>query len=157
VAAAVISADVAIGPTILFGGLALGIVVFLPILLIETLALWGLKWASFGRSLLDALLANLASAIFGLVFFTIFYSISFQCRRVPTPDGQHSIQSCDWTISPILWFFVMVVLSVAIEGGVLLLRKRHPARKTWASAIVANLASYLLLGLLALAGALALP
>jgi hypothetical protein len=152
-----IIADVAIGPTILFGGLALGAIVFIPILIIEALALWGLKWGSFGRALLDALLANLASTVFGLVFFSVFYGISFQCRRVPTPDGQHSIQSCDWTISPILWFLVMVVLSVAIEGGVLLLRKRHPARKTWISAIVMNLASYLLLGLLALAGALALP
>ena len=152
-----IIADVAIGPTILFGGLALGAIVFIPILIIEALALWGLKWGSFGRALLDALLANLASTVFGLVFFSVFYGISFQCRRVPTPDGQHSIQSCDWTISPLLWFLVMVVLSVAIEGGVLLLRKRHPARKTWISAIVMNLASYLLLGLLALAGALALP
>jgi hypothetical protein len=152
-----IIADVAIGPTILFGGLALGIVVFIPILIVEALALWGLKWGSFGRALLDALLANLSSKVFGLVFFTVFYGISFQCRRVPTPDGQHSIQSCDWTISPVLWFLAMIVLSVAIEGGVLLLRRRHPARKTWVSAIVMNLASYVLLGALAVLGALALP
>ncbi len=148
--------DIAIGPTILFGGLALGIIVFIPILIVETLALWGLKWGSLGRTLLDALLANLASAVFGLVFFTIFYTTSFQCRYIPYDSGQNPVQLCDWTISPILWFLVMVVLSVAIEGAVLMLRRRHPARKTWVSAIVANLASYLL-GLLALAGALALP
>jgi hypothetical protein len=149
--------DVAVGPTILFGGLALGLIIFLPIWIIEALALWGLKWGSFGRALLDALFANVASAIFGLVFFTLFFSTSFQCRRVPTADGQHSVQSCDWTISPILWFIAMVALSILIEGGVLLLLKRHPPRKTWRSAIIANVASYVLLGMLALVGALALP
>jgi hypothetical protein len=149
--------DVAVGPTILFGGLALGVVVFIPILIIEALALWGLKWGSFGRALLDALIANVASAIFGLVFFTLFFTTSFQCQRIPTDDGQHSVQSCDWAISPVLWFIAMVVLSILIEGGVLALLKRHPPRRTWRSAVAANLASYALLGLLALVGALALP
>lgn len=149
--------DVAIGPTILFGGLGLGLVLFIPILIIEALALWGLKWGTFGRSLLDALLANIASTIFGLLFFTLFFSTSFQCRRVPTDDGQHSIQSCDWTISPVLWFIVTAALSILIEGGVLLLLKRHPPRKTWTAAVAANVASYVVLGLLALAGVLALP
>ena len=152
-----ITGDVAVGPTILFGGLMLGLVIFVPILIVEALALWGLKWGSFCRALIDALIANVASAIFGLVFFTLFYTTSFQCRRIPTADGQHSVQSCDWTISPILWFIAMAVLSILIEGGVLALLKRHPPRKTWTSAIAANLASYVLLGLLALVGALALP
>jgi hypothetical protein len=149
--------DVAIGPTILFGGLAVGLAVFLPILIVEALALWRLKWGTFGRSLLDALLANFVSAIFGLAFFTVFYAVSFQCQRIPTDDGQHSIQSCDWTISPILWFVVMIALSLAIEGGVLALLKRHPSRQTWVAALVANAASYLLLGVLAVLGVLALP
>jgi hypothetical protein len=147
-------ADVAVGPTILFGGLTLGLILFVPILIIETLALWGLRWGSLGRSLVDALIANIASTIFGLVFFTLFFNISFQCQRIPTSDGLHSVQSCDWTISPVLWFAAMVVLSILIEGGVLLLRRRHPPRKTWIAAIAANIASYALLGLLALAGAL---
>jgi hypothetical protein len=149
--------DVAVGPTILFGGLALGLVVFIPILIVETLALWGLKWGSFGRALIDALIANGASAIFGLVFFTLFFNTSFQCRRIPTADGQHSVQSCDWTTSPILWFIAMAVLSILIEGGVLALLKRHPPRKTWTSAVAANVTSYVLLGLLTLIGALAWP
>src|SRR5262245_53916733 len=149
--------DVAVGPTILFGGLMLGLVIFVPILIVEALAFWGLRWGSFGRALLDALIANIASAIVGLVFFTLFYTASFQCRRIPTADGLHSVQSCDWTISPVLWFIVMVVLSILIEGGMLLLLKRHPPRKTWTSVIAANLASYVFLGLLALVGALALP
>src|SRR5215211_4330577 len=111
-----ITGDVAVGPTILFGGLILGLVVFVPILIIEALALWGLKWGSFGRALIDALIANVASAIFGLVFFTLFYTTSFQCRRIPTADGQHTVQSCDWTASPVLWFIAMAVLSILIEG-----------------------------------------
>jgi len=149
--------DVAIGPTILFGGLALGLIVFVPILLIEALALWGLKWGSFGRALVDALLANVASSLFGLVFFAVFFTVSFQCRYIPTDSGQDAVQSCDWTISPVVWFIAMVALSILIEGGVLLLLKRHPARRTWRSAVVANVASYVLLAALALVGALALP
>src|SRR5215212_7444701 len=125
-AAMLIIGDVAVGPTTLFGGLALGLIVFIPILIIEALALWGLKWGSFGRVLLDALLANVASAIFGLVFFTIFYTASFQCQLIPYDSGQDPVQSCDWTISPILWFIAMAALSILIEGGVLLLLKRHP-------------------------------
>src|SRR5262245_55276746 len=135
-----ITGDVAVGPTIIFLGLAFGLMVFVPIWIVESLALWGLKWGSFGRALLDALIANGASTIFGLVFFTLFFSSNFQR-----------------TNSPILLFVAMVVLSILIEGGVLLLLKRHPPRKTWTSAIAANLASYALLGLLALVGALALP
>jgi len=152
-----ITGDVAVGPTILFGGLILGLVIFVPIWIVEALVLWGLKWGSFGRALLDALIANGASAIFGLVFFTLFYTTSFQCRRIPTADGLHTVQSCDWAASPVLWFIAMAVLSILIEGGVLALLKRHPARKTWTSAIAANLASYVLLGLLALVGTLAWP
>ena len=152
-----IVADVAVGPTILFGGLGLGLITFIPILIVEALALWGLKWGSFGRALLDALLANAASAIFGLVFFTLFYSLSFRCQFIPYDSGPDAGQSCDWAVSPILWFIAMVALSILIEGGVLALLKRHPPRKTWTSAIAANLASYVLLGLLALVGALALP
>ena len=152
-----IVADVAVGPTILFGGLALGLIVFIPIMIVEALALWGLKWASFGRSLLDSLIANLASTIFGLAFFTLFFTTSFQCQRVPTADGQHSLQSCDWTISPGRWLVVMVVLSILIEGGVLLLLKRHPPRKTWSSVVIANIGSYILVGALALLGILAFP
>jgi hypothetical protein len=156
-AAMLIIADVAIGPTILFGGLALGLVLFIPIMIVEALALWSLKWGSFGRALLDALIANAVSTIFGLVFFTVFFTASFQCQRIPTADGQHSVQSCDWTISPVLWFIAMAVLSILIEGGVLLLLKRHPPHKTWPSAVAVNLASYALLGLLVLVGALAWP
>jgi hypothetical protein len=149
-------ADVAVGPTILFGGLTLGVIVFIPILIIEALVLWRLRWGSFGRSLIDALIANVASTIFGLVFFALFFTTAFQCTRVPAGDGVHSVQSCGWTISPALWFIAQAALSILIEGGVLLLLKRHPPRKTWIAAIAANVASYVLLGLLALAGALSL-
>jgi len=131
--------DVAVGPAIFFVGLAFGLMVFVPIWIVETLVLWGLKWGSFGRALLDALIANIASTVFGLVFFTLFSNTSIRL-----------------TNSPILWFIALAALSILIEGGVLLLLKRHPPRKTWTSAIAANLASYALLGLLALVSELRL-
>jgi hypothetical protein len=140
-------ADVAVGPIILFGGLTLGLVAFVPIVLIEALVLWRLKWGSFGRSLGDSAIVNLASTLVGLVLFVLFVQTAFQCQRVPAGDGQHTINSCGWLVSPLVGLVVLWALSVAIEGGVLLLLKRHAPRQTWIAALAGNAVSYLLLGL----------
>jgi hypothetical protein len=140
-------ADVAVGPIILFGGLTLGLVAFVPIVLIEALVLWRLRWGSFGRSLGDSAIVNLASTLVGLVLFALFVQTTFQCVRVPADDGQHTINSCGWLVSPLVGLVVLWALSVAIEGGVLLLLKRHARRQTWIAALASNAVSYLLLGL----------
>src|SRR5262245_62826107 len=60
-------ADIANGPAILTIGLFGGGVLFLAVVLIETVALRLLKWSTFWRSLRDSLVANAASALVGLL------------------------------------------------------------------------------------------
>jgi hypothetical protein len=89
-------------------------------LVIESLALWLLKWASFGRSLLASFLMNLASTIVGFILLAFsFYVANF------------------YTL-----FLVEFLLSVLIEGGVLMLMKKGAARQNWIASLVANAASY---------------
>lgn len=89
-------------------------------LVVESLALWLLKWSSFGRSLLAAFLMNLVSTVFGSVRFG------------PSILG----------INSYVIFLLMFLLSVLIEGGVLMLMKRGAARQNWIASLVANAASY---------------
>jgi hypothetical protein len=54
-------------------------------------------------------------------------------------------------LNPGLWqdLLVGLVLSVALEGGVMLLFRKASPRQTWLAALVANLVSYLGLALVA--------
>jgi hypothetical protein len=142
-----IIADVAVAPIILASGVTAGVTVFLPIVLIESLILWRLRWGSFRRSLVDSAMINIASTLCGLVFFVMFTLTLFQCVRVPAGDGIHSVNSCGWLVSPLIGLVALWALTVAIEGGVLLLLKRHARRQTWIAALASNTASYVLLGL----------
>jgi hypothetical protein len=90
------------------------------IALAEAVVLRLLKWNTFWRSLLDSLLMNLASTLFGVCILTFGL----------------------FTNSVWIGLLVSGVLSVLIEGGVLTLLKRHPARQTWLASLVANLVSY---------------
>lgn len=122
-------ADVA-GPG-LFLALGIGLIaaglIFLFVIFLESLILWLLKWGSFWRSLLDALLVNIVSSLFGFLVIGLLQR----------------------------WLFLGTLfaglLSILIEGGVLALLRRHPARKTWQAAAAINTASYGLLLLVILA------
>lgn len=110
------------GALILFGGVFF--VGFLTgTLVVETLVLWLLKWGSFYRSLLAAFLMNLASTLLGFVLFGL------------------SLLGVD-SLSLVFFGFI---LSVAVEGGVLMLMKKGAARQNWIVALAANIASYILL------------
>jgi len=112
--------DVA-GPGVLFlvGGIFFA-VFSAGTLVIETLALWLLKWNSFGRSLLAAFLMNLVSTIAGFILLAFSFLI-----------GNFYIL-----------FVVGYLLSVLIEGGVLMLMKKGAARQNWIASLIANAASY---------------
>ena len=56
-------ADVAIGPMILLGGLLAGLALFIPIVLLEALVLWAMRWAGFKRALRDSAIVNGVSTI----------------------------------------------------------------------------------------------
>ena len=121
-------ADIANGPAILTIGLAGGALLFLAVVLIEAVALRLLRWAAFWRALRDALVANLASALVGLAIGCVVLANTF----------------LDGPIFPMLigaWLG-----SIVIEAGALKLLSSHTWREIWIAALVANTASYLLIG-----------
>jgi hypothetical protein len=138
-------ADVAIAPMIFSGGALVGGLLFIFVVALESLVLWRLKWGNFRRSFVDTLIANAVSTILGLGIYLVVFNVGYDCRSVPYSDGVHVVTSCGWSISPIIVFVLLWIASVIIEGGVLLLMRRHPPRQTWKVSIVANIVSYLLL------------
>ena len=98
------------------------IVLTLIISVVESIVMLLLKWDKFGRSVWASLLMNVTSTIFGGVLIALgLFSDSY------------------------IWLAVAFVLSVLIEGGVLMLMKRGAARQNWIASLVANLVSYLLI------------
>lgn len=93
------------------------------IVLAEAIVLRLLGWGTFGRSLLDAFLVNLASGLVGGC--ALAAGLSLQANAA-------------------LWLGLLAafVVSVAIEGGGLWLLRRRPAGETWRAALAANLVSY---------------
>ncbi len=114
-----------VGGPILFAGF--GIVAYLALSLLESIVLRLLKWGTFWRSLLASLLMNLPSTLVG------FWLMGWL-------DGVSRLNRLGIWLIPAAW-----ALSVAIEGGVLVLMKRDGGRQNWVAALAANTASYLLL------------
>lgn len=101
-------------------GVGAAIVLTLIISVVESIVMLLLKWDRFGRSLWASLLMNVTSTIFGGVLVALgLFGGSF------------------------IWLAAAFVLSVLIEGGVLMLMKRGAARQNWIVSLIANLASYL--------------
>lgn len=144
-------ADVAIGPTILFGGLAVGVALFIPVVLLEALIMWRQKWGTFKESLIDSGIANLVSTLVGLGLFWFFVNQLFTCEVLESADKTQVSRDCGFEISPLLWLVITGLLSIVIEALVLQLRKGYPARITWDAAIATNVVSYVLLAALGVA------
>src|SRR5262245_64929139 len=121
-------ADVANGPAILLAGLVLGGSSLLFVIVVEAVVLRLLRWGTFWRSLRDSLIANVASALVGLLL------------------GYMGLAIGSKALSPIWLLTAAFALSVVIEAGVLKLLAADTRRKIWITALVMNLASYLLLG-----------
>ncbi len=117
--------DVA-GPGILIAIAAFSIVALIVLTLLITVAeaivMLLLKWDKFGRSLWASLLMNVTSTIFGGVLIAL-----------GVLGGSYA------------WLVAAFVLSVLIEGGVLMLMKRGEVRKNLLTSLIANLASYLVI------------
>jgi hypothetical protein len=115
--------DVA-GPGVLLAVAALSvgalIVLTLIISVVEATVMFFLKWDKFGRSLWASLLMNVTSTIFGGVLIALGLL-----------GGSY------------IWLAVAFVLSVLIEGGILMLMKRGAARQNWIASLISNLVSYL--------------
>jgi len=93
---------------------------------IEAIVMFFMKWGKFWRCLWVSLLMNVISTIFGLVLVE------------PVIGWMNNLST--WMV--VAYAFL---LSVIIEGGVLMLIKRNAARQNWLVSLVANIASYLLI------------
>ena len=117
--------DVA-GPGVLIAIAAFSIVALIVLTLIITIAeaivMLLLKWDKFGRSLWASLLMNITSTIFGGVLIAL-----------GVLGGSYA------------WLVAAFVLSVLIEGGVLMLMNRGAVRQNLLTSLIANLASYLVI------------
>jgi hypothetical protein len=99
-------------------GALIGLTLFIS--MIESLVLYFLKWEKFGRCLLASFLMNVTSTIFGGVLIAL-----------GVIGGSY------------IWLAAAYILSVLIEGGILILMKRGAVRQNWTASVVVNLASYL--------------
>jgi len=107
---------------IIGGSILVLIILTILIALVEGVALTLLGWDSFKRAYLVALLMNFISTCVGAVLLFIL------------PQEQN-----------LWWVLISFALSLLIEGLVLVRFKRRSARQNWTAALVANLASYLIL------------
>ncbi len=104
--------------------------VFMPtIYIVEAIVLLVLRWGSIWHCLLDSAIANIASSLVGFAGACALFA------------GMEPESNVGWVITLV----VAAGLSIAIEGAVLSLLKRHPARLTWRAAVVTNAVSYVLL------------
>jgi hypothetical protein len=139
-------ADVAAGPLFLLAGVVAGGLVLLAIALLEALLLWWLNWGGFRQALRDSLIINLGSGLVGLLL-SVFASDLWQtCGYDPARGGRW----CEQLVSPVVLLGGFWLLTVLIEGGLLMLLSKQPARKIWTATLAINIVSYLLLGALTL-------
>jgi hypothetical protein len=118
-------ADIAVAPIALIAGVSV-IIVFLPVVISETIVLWLLRWGRLGRAAIDALVMNIASTLVGATLVFTVYAL-------------------DSLLSVLLALLTAWGLSTLIEAGVLWLLRRQPLGRTLFVSAIANAASYLLL------------
>ncbi len=114
-----------ISPPIILVSLGLGFVALLLltllITLVEGVVLALLKWNVFPRALVASLIINVTSSLVGGLLLIFLQD------------------------SPFIWMLLAFVLFVSIDGAILLRIQPAFGRRTWLFALLANLASYLLL------------
>ncbi|HVF49230.1 MAG TPA: hypothetical protein VNA19_04045 [Pyrinomonadaceae bacterium] len=108
--------DVAIDPVARYTGVN-ALFLFLPILVLETLVLWALRWGNFVRAATGAFVMNAVTTLAGAAL------------QLNIPDG----------------FVLALLLSIFIEGFILMLFARERKLRSWVSAFAANILSYVVL------------
>jgi len=109
------------GALVAIGGVLL--LLTLVISIVESIVMLLLKWNKFSRSFWASLLMNVTSTIIGM--FWVFAMGFLSDLNI-------------WLI-----FAVSFLLSVLIEGGILMLMKRGATWQNWIVSLIANLVSYL--------------
>lgn len=115
--------DVALEPVSKVTGVN-ALAIFLPVFVVEALILWLLRWGTVGRAALGSFVMNAATTLIGAALALRF------------PEALP----------------VGFLLSVAVEGVILMLLKRERKGRTWLAVLAANVASYALLFLLLASG-----
>lgn len=134
--------DVAAGPVFYWFGIVAGLLVLAAIIVIEAVVLRLFGWSLFKQAVRDAAIVNLATTVIGVVLIVLVQP------RSAGYDPERGGRLYDPPlVDPTLGFVLSLILSIIIEGAILLRWQRQPARKIWTAALVMNLASYLLLGL----------
>ena len=108
------------------------LILFVGIPLVETVVYLVFKWGNFKRSFKDAFLVNLITTLVGFGLVALQPSLPYD--NVLSRPGSFLV--------------VAFVLSVAIEGAVLMRLKRQSASRTWLMALFSNVVSYAALYLL---------
>lgn len=104
-----------------------GLLLLAAIVLLEAFVLRSMRWGNFRRALVASVLMNAVTTLLG--FFLL---------------GLLDV------IGPLFSLLLGWVLSVGLEGGILLAFNRGRARANWLGALAANTASYILLAILLL-------
>ena len=106
--------------------LIVGIGNFITAIFVETIILWWKGWGVFSQALLTSFVMNLVSAVVGYLL-TIFSAVNLNAGG----------------------FFLLFVLSVGIEGGIMwrMGRDRFEVLPIWRMALVVNVVSYILLAI----------
>lgn len=105
------------------------IVLLLGIPLIEAGVYMALNWGNFKRSYKDAFLVNLITTLVGVVLGVVMPNL-FRDNPLSSPSA---------------FLVAAFVLSVLIEGAILVRLKRQAAGRTWLVAVASNVVSYALL------------
>ena len=134
---------------------AFGCGVFMAIILLETLVLRAIKWGPIQDCFRDSVIANLITTIIGyFVAQDIYSGIRSYLIRLLWNKQLYPYSNDKRFGSPILYdedfhmavtAIVMWVITVVIEGLVLLNIRDEEAPKTWAASLVINTASYVAL------------
>jgi hypothetical protein len=129
--------DGAIGYLLVMAAFIYGAIAFSAVTIIEIFVLWRMKWGSLIYSLITSFTMNLVSTFVGILmtYFLMLTPLSYLLIRID--------------VAPTIGIFLLTfILSVAIEGGIMLVMKRsgHTVKEVWRLAVISNLISYGLLG-----------
>jgi hypothetical protein len=108
--------------------LYIAVIAFAIIIVLETLILWRMKWGSFKKSFFVSLGLNTVSGIAGY----------FLIRWIGEDVVLEILQFQFWKFLFITW-----LLTVCIEGFILILLERENWQKSLWSAVIINIASYI--------------
>jgi hypothetical protein len=121
----VLLADVIGGPVFVLAGGIAALILLAAVVIIETPVLVLMHWQPFLYSLRDAVIVNLVSMAVGFVMVQVLFPFDLI------------------TMVVISW-----LLSIIVEGGVLMLLRSESAQRSFLASLAMNTASYVVVALL---------